>query len=81
MYITINPMTFECRRYNTPELALIDSVRLNKLDEDHPSFRLYHLMPDDIKFKYLGSLYRGFGTENYSFKGESDESDNYSVII
>lgn len=65
-YITINPFDMtEIRKYNDINLALDDSVMLNKSDPNHPSFYLYRNTISQIM--YIGRLTRKFGTDTFYF--------------
>jgi|GEM_PF-4797704 len=65
-YITINPFDMaEVRKYKDINLALDESAKLNKSDNNHPSFYLYKNTP--LQIAYIGRLTRKFGTDTFYF--------------
>lgn len=70
LYVAIHPWSNEPYLFESEDTALDECIRMNKADEEHPSFLLYEFSSNNKK--YIGRLLREFGTDSYFFGNESD---------
>lgn len=63
MWITVDPFTYQPRVYKSKEVAMRESIKLNKADKNGPSFLFF--CGGSQNSQLVGRLIRKFGTEDF----------------
>lgn len=63
-WMTVNPFDItDTVLYSTLRRASADSIRRNKKDDNHPAYSLYEIDTMLNKSRYVGYLWREFGSD------------------